>query len=75
MTRTRVLRALSRFDVATVGDLSHALGMPNPSQQKAVWRALQLLVTAGHATRDGERGHVARYSVTEAGRLAAKEAA
>ena len=75
MTRTRVLRALSRFDVATVGDLSHALGMPNPSQQKAVWRALQLLVTAGHATRDGERGHVARYSVTEAGKQAAKEAA
>ena len=75
LTANRVLLALARFDVATVSDVAYAVSRPLPNQQRTVWTHLQALVASGLATRDGERGHVARYSVTEAGRLAAKEAA
>lgn len=75
LTSHQVLRALSRFDVATVEDVATALHRNNPSQQRNVWSRLQVLVADGLASRDGERGHVARYAITEQGRQQLKEAA
>lgn len=69
MSRTRILRTLARFDAATVADVMRVVG----GQHRAVWHHLQGLVADGLATREGEN-HV-RYSVTEAGRLAARSAA
>lgn len=70
LTTDRLLRALSRFDAATVGELSHALSRPAPNQQRSVWTMLKKLVAAGLVSREGDRGHVARYSITDAGRAA-----
>lgn len=68
LSSDRVLAALSRFDVASTADVATALGRNNESQQRNVWAALQKLVAAGYATRDGAAGHVARYRITDAGR-------
>lgn len=69
MTRLRVLRALARFDTAGAHEIAAALGLT----RDAARHHLGKLVDAGHATRLGDN-HI-RYSVTEAGRLAARSAA
>lgn len=63
--RFRVLRALSRFDSATVEDVSNAIGA-SEAGRRAVWRLLQAFVAEGLATREGRR--FTRYAVTDAGR-------
>jgi DNA-binding PadR family transcriptional regulator len=70
----RVLATLARFDVATVEDIATSLGRNNPSQMRSVWVALQKLVKSGLASRDGDRGHVARYALTDGGRASLKRA-
>lgn len=67
LTSDRVLRALARFDVATVAELAESIGR-REGNRRSVWHHLQGLVAEGFASRDGERGMFARYAVTEAGR-------
>jgi DNA-binding MarR family transcriptional regulator len=72
LTSHHVLRSLSRFDAATVEDLASALHH-NPS--RTVWVHLQKLVASGLVSREGEHGTVARYAITEQGRMAIRRAA
>lgn len=65
--RQRLLRALARFDVATVEDVSGSFGA-GLTAKRAAWRALNAAVADGHATREVERGQIARYQITDAGR-------
>lgn len=74
LTSDRVLRALSRFDCATVGELAEVIGH-REGKRRAVWSRLQGLVAEGFASRDGDRGTFAKYAVTEAGRMKLQEAA
>jgi DNA-binding PadR family transcriptional regulator len=64
----RVLRALSSFDSANVEEVSSAVGHTTTSKQRLVWSKLQRAVADGHATRTGDRGHRATYSITDSGR-------
>ena len=75
LTSDRVLRVLSRFDAATVGDLAFALHRDNPSGQRSVWRYLQALVDSGLAIREGGFKTIARYSITAAGKAVMASAA
>jgi DNA-binding IclR family transcriptional regulator len=70
LTIDRVLRALSRYDAATVPEITEHVGA---SVQRTVWAHLQTLTERGLATKDNER--ISRYSITSAGRLALKQAA
>lgn len=70
MTYPRIIRALSRFDVATVEDISDAVGC---AVKRTTWMHLQAAVANGHATREGSRGQVAKYQITDAGRAAVRE--
>lgn len=74
LSSDRVLATLARFDVATVEDIAASLGRDNPSQMRAVWVALQKLVASGLASRDGDRGRVAKYATTADGRASLKRA-
>lgn len=64
LTSDRILRALARFDVATVDDVASALNRG----KRQTWDRLQGLVAEGFVARDGERGRVARYAITDAGK-------
>ena len=66
MTRSGVLRALCRFDVATTDEIATACG----GKRVQAASHLRALVTVGHAQTLGE--NYIRYSATEAGRAAAK---
>jgi predicted ArsR family transcriptional regulator len=68
VTRERVLRALSRFDVATVAELVEALGVSGSTGKHAVWSRLQQAAANGNVQREGDKGHVARYRITAAGK-------
>jgi DNA-binding MarR family transcriptional regulator len=63
MTRERVLRALLRFDVATVDDLAEALG-----SKPRIWAHLKRAVEDGLVEREGDHKRVGRYRITDAGR-------
>lgn len=75
LKRDRVIAALSRFDAATVEDVATALHRNNPHQQRNVWALIQKLVGEGLASRDGGRGRVATYALTDEGRALLKKAA
>jgi hypothetical protein len=66
ITRERVLRALSRFDAATVIEVVDALGAHG--SKHSVWSQLQKAVANGNAQRTDDR--VAKYSLTPAGKQA-----
>lgn len=70
LTPHQVLRALSRFDSATVEDVATAVHRSEKSQQHQVWVKLRKLVADGLAVRDD--GKIAKYAVTEAGRAKAR---
>lgn len=70
VTSERVLRALGRFDVATVEDVASS----STREKRNAWAHLQRLVAAGLVQREGKRGEVARYRLTVAGRAAISRA-
>jgi hypothetical protein len=65
--RQRLLRVLARFDVATVEDVAGSFG-GGLTAKRRTWAALNAAVVDGQATREGNRGQVARYQITDAGR-------
>lgn len=67
MTMQQVLRALCRFDSATTEEIAQVCG----GSKQTASHHLRRLAIAGHAVRLG-RNYI-RYSVTDAGRDAAKE--
>ena len=75
LTSDRVLRALARFDVASVADVGAFFGRRTPNELRRVWQQLQNLTAEGFAMRDGDRGQQARYSISEAGRAEIARAA
>lgn len=70
LSQDRVLRALSRFDSATVEEVATGLG---GTHLRTTWHHLQRLVAQGMATKSAER--IAKYTVTETGRLSLTKAA
>jgi DNA-binding MarR family transcriptional regulator len=67
MPRVRVLRALRRFDWMSVREMLDALNEHEPRVNIALWRALAVLVDAGHAEKaPNGRGHI--YRITAGGR-------
>lgn len=59
----RVLRALSRFDIATGGDLLEVLGGHGSANMQCISRAIRRAIARGHAERYG-----LSYRITDAGK-------
>lgn len=66
VTRDRVLRALSRFDAASVGELAECFG--GESAHGGVRKQMQRLIASGQAERLGDSKRNAKYRITELGR-------